>query len=349
MTPSDYFVLLCCPACKGDLERNADSTEMNCPRCAFHFPIVDGIPVLFPLNVKEKMPELFHRYWDSVQKAQAYDTQVEGIDIFGKYNHESELYGLLRCVDLENTRLLLDVGSGNGRFEEAFPAHITAVAADASLNLLRIAKQRGRGQFHVCCELEHLPFRDDQFDTVISCRVLQHLRAQEKAVGELSRVTRSGGSVVLELYNKWNLKTVYKNIRMSRLGKVLNWPFRKVFRSLSPFDDWGLTYDRYNSWLELHRWLRRCGMVRIRGRGVGFGYHKYLFDPFFIDAIMEKRAPKLLKKYYNACFSAEKLVGSWVPFVYVMEKFVIAATKPDAVPTRDVVPERTHTVSGGAS
>ena len=52
------FNLLCCPACRGELERPSED-ELQCLACEFTFPVIQGIPVLFPCNVKEKMTELF--------------------------------------------------------------------------------------------------------------------------------------------------------------------------------------------------------------------------------------------------------------------------------------------------
>jgi ubiquinone/menaquinone biosynthesis C-methylase UbiE/uncharacterized protein YbaR (Trm112 family) len=327
MTVDEFYSLLCCPACKGDLELERAAGQFRCCRCAFTFPIVDGIPVLFPCNVVENMERLFGRYWDSEQRAQNYDTPI--VDIFGIYNNISELQGLLRYIEPDKLNLVLDAGCGSGRFLAKLPAQTPSIGLDASLNLLRIARRKGRGQFHVCAELEHLPFQDSQFGTVISCRVLQHLVEQRKAVHEICRVASNDGLVVLELYNQWNLKTVYKNIRMSRYRKLFNFPFRLIFRSMSPFDDWGLTYDHYNNWFETKRWLRESGMGQFRGRGLGFGYHKYLFNPLYINAFLEKHCPNLLERYYNACLWIEQRIGTLIPWRYTMEKFVIRAVKND--------------------
>ena len=328
MTRQDFFELLCCPACKGNLQLGTNYTELYCGLCAFTFPIVDGIPVLFPCNVAVEMKQLFARYWDSEEKANLYDTHVEGGDsIFGVYNHRSEMFGLSMYYEQDKSDLVLDAGCGNGRFLETLPRDSVSIGVDASLNLLRIAQKKRRGHFHVCCELEHLPFREGTFGTVISCRVLQHLKQQKEAVQELCRVTRIQGNVILELYNTWNPKTLYKNIRMSNSRKLLNFPFRMLFRSMSPFDAWGLSYDNYNSWFEVERWLVKNNMHGIQGRGVGFGYHKYLFAPFYIDAVLAKQCPELLRSYYAKCFSVEKAIGHYIPFRYFMEKFVIKATK----------------------
>ena len=328
---ADPWKLLCCPACRRDLDR-VGADALRCAPCGFDYPIVDGIPVLFPCDVKEKMPELFHRYWDSEGRAETYDRLIEGNnDLFGIYNHESEVYGLVQFYDPRNLELVLDAGCGNGRFLETFPAKTYKVGLDASLELLIRTKRRGRGDFLVCGELEHLPFKDGTFSTVISCRVLQHLQRQQEAVVEMCRVTRPGGDVVLELYNTWNPKTLYKNIRMSpRLRRVLNAPFRLVFRSMSPFDDWGIPYDRYNSWFQVKRWLRAANMRDFQGRGVGFGFHKYFVEPLYIKATMVKRAPGLLRRFYRASFGLEKLIGAIRPFSWTMEKFTIKATRKPA-------------------
>ncbi|HKR82564.1 MAG TPA: methyltransferase domain-containing protein [Terriglobales bacterium] len=327
MTVDEFYRLLFCPACKGDLTLQNAATQFYCSACSYTFPIIDGIPVLMPCNVVENMDRLFGRYWDSVTRATMYDAEVEGTDIFGVHNHTSEMQGLLRYLDPTKLDPILDAGCGNGRFLAALPAETPSVGLDASLNLLRIARSKKRGQFHVCAELEHLPFRDGQFGTVISCRVLQHLVKQEDAIHELCRVVRKQGSVVLELYNQWNLKTVYKNIRMSRWHKVFNLPFRLVLRSMSPFDHWGLAYDHYNNWFETKRWLRESGMQEFEGRGVGFGFHKYFFEPLYINAVAQKHWPRALQRYYDSCLWFERHFGMVVPWRYTMEKFVIRAVK----------------------
>ena len=160
--------------------------------------------------------------------------------------------------------------------------------------------------------------------------MLQHLVAQREAVHELCRIVRSQGLVLFELYNQWNAKTIYKNLRMSRYRKLLNYPFRLIFRSVSPFAEWGLSYDRYNNWFELKRWLTEGGMSGFEGRGVGFGYHKYFFEPLYVNAYMEKYCPAVLQRYYDACLEVERIIGGVIPLRYLMEKFVMRARKNNA-------------------
>ncbi|MEO5367856.1 MAG: class I SAM-dependent methyltransferase, partial [Magnetococcus sp. WYHC-3] len=334
MIPEPYLSLLRCPACRGPLRPAGDTAHprLDCVLCAHPYPVVDGIPVLLRGATWESLEQRFQRYWDPPEKADLYDRKVEGDDPFGVYNHRSEIQGLTLLYRPENLDWVLDAGCGNGRFFATLPAECQSVGADASLNLLRITRARGRGRFHVCCELEHLPFASGRFGTVLSCRVLQHLREQRAAVTEMARLVRPGGDLILELYNSLNLKTLYKNLRMSPWQKVANAPFRLLFRSLSPFPPWGLDYDAYNHWWQVRGWMTAAGLAGFRGRGVGFGFHKYLFQPFFIDAQWRRRHPSSLVRWYAACESLERRIGHWPLFRHGMEKFTLAGSRISTPP-----------------
>ncbi|MBF0625667.1 MAG: methyltransferase domain-containing protein [Magnetococcales bacterium] len=330
-----FLELLCCPACRGELIPGSASPGNGCPAeptldctaCGHAFPVMDGIPVLLLQAVGPERAGLFQRYWDSAAQAALYDDKVEGGgSLFGTCNHLSEMEAITTLYEPANLDLVLDAGCGNGRFMETFPPQARKVGVDASLNLLRIARRRGRGDFHVCCELERLPFRSGVFGTVVSCRVLQHLQAQETAVAEMARIIRPGGNLLIQVYNFWNLKTLYKALRQSPVRRVLNAPFRLLFRSMSPFDAWGLDYDHYNSWWQLKTWMARAGMTRLTGRGAGFGFHKYFLQPFYVDAILAKQAPGLLQRYYQGCLALERRIGHWPVVRHLLEKVVLKGT-----------------------
>ena len=40
----DLLSILVCPACKGDLEYDAEAQTFTCPRCRLRFRVVDDIP-----------------------------------------------------------------------------------------------------------------------------------------------------------------------------------------------------------------------------------------------------------------------------------------------------------------
>jgi hypothetical protein len=327
MIEARFLEILCCPTCRGDLEEVAGEEKLHCAACRHTFPIVDGVPVMFPVDVVSNMDRLFARHWDSEERASCYDASIEGEDPFGRYQHESELLGIEQCYDPLKLGWVLDAGCGNGRMLATLPKDSVKVGIDSSLNLLRATRERGRGDLLICCELEHLPLKDEIFHTVITCRVLQHIHDQDKAVSEMCRTARSSGDIIVEVYNTWNLKTIYKAIRMSQLGPILNKPFQWITPRWSPFGPWGLDYDRYNSWRELSRWLRASGTRVIEARGVGFGFNKYFFLPFLGDALVKRISPRMLQGYYDLCLKIEPVIGKLFPFRFLMEKLVVKATK----------------------
>lgn len=324
----DLVEVLCCPACRGDLEHRPERAELACGPCGFTYPIVDGIPVLFPMDVKARFEELFGRYWDSEERADTYDQFVEGRQSrMDMHHHVGELRATLEVLGPLEGGTLLDCGCGNGRFFEQYPADVRAFGIDASLNLLRICKQKGRCDRLVCGELEHLPFKTGRFDRAVSVRVLQHIRRQREAVEEMVRAVRGGGEIVIHCYNDASTKALAKRLRESRWQRVANAPFRTLFRTLSPFPPWGIEYDRYSTVPQIARWLRESGAQVERVRGSGFGFNKWLVDGFMLAPALEKRAPRVLDAYLAASLRAEERLGRRRPFSYVMEKFVVKAVK----------------------
>ena len=258
----DLLKILCCPACRGSLEHRSQDSELYCSACAFTYPIVDGIPVLFPLDVKAHFDELFGRYWDSVDRADEYDKFVEGGEsMLGMHNSEGEIRATLEVLGDLGGHRLLDCGCGNGRFFDQFPEDLFSVGIDASLNLLRICRRKGRSTRLVCCELEHLPFVNGFFDRVLSVRVLQHLVKQQEALIEMTRALAPGGELILHLYNQLSTKTISKTIRMSpRLQPLFNAP-RNMARVLQDdLEAAGLpTQDSEGCPLVFHSLRHTCG------------------------------------------------------------------------------------------
>lgn len=323
--------LLCCPSCKGDVVYEPSTDELSCDDCQFVFPVIDGIPVMFPCNVKEKLGELFDRHWDPEDMADLYDEHVEGgQSLMGKYMHVGEVSSTLEVVGKLSPCRLIDCGCGNGRFFEEWPPGLFVVGLDASLNMLRICRRKGRCKRLVCCELEHLPLKDETFDRIICVRVLQHLVHQREAVGEMARICRPEGEVVVHVYNNLSSKGLVKWVRESRLGPVLNFPFRFIRESLSPFGPWPLEYDKYSTAPQLKRWLKQSGLTMTELRGTGFGFNKWFLGEFWIAAWLEKRSPKVLKRYLDYCLYLESHVGQWWLLNQLMEKFVIKGKKGTA-------------------
>jgi SAM-dependent methyltransferase len=94
----------------------------------------------------------------------------------------------------------LDVGCGNGAFTEELitrcaPAAVTAIdPSDEQLAYARARPGVRIADFHIG-DAENLPFSDNSFDIAVMALVISFLPDPDKAVAEMARVVRPGGSV----------------------------------------------------------------------------------------------------------------------------------------------------------
>ena len=118
---------------------------------------------------------------------------------------------------------MLEVGCGTGLILQRLARKARrAVGVDLSPGMLEVARKRGL-DVHVADACD-LPFDDETFDLACSFKVLAHVPDTSKALAEMARVTRPGGSVVAEFYNRDSLRTLVKRLKpaseISRTGEV---------------------------------------------------------------------------------------------------------------------------------
>jgi ubiquinone/menaquinone biosynthesis C-methylase UbiE len=125
---------------------------------------------------------------------------------------------------------VLDLGCGNGVLTKvALKKFRHYVGMDISRELLNIAKKKynddikqGRAEF-VLGDVQKLPFKDEEFDFIISCAMLHHIPTkvnQQKVLNEVWRVLKKGGSAVFidwNLFNEWCQKrfSIKKQLKKS--------------------------------------------------------------------------------------------------------------------------------------
>jgi ubiquinone/menaquinone biosynthesis C-methylase UbiE len=98
----------------------------------------------------------------------------------------------------------LDVGCGNGAFTEevithAKPAAITGI--DPSPGQIAFARSRGNNASFVEGDALALPFADAQFDVAAMALVIAFVTDPAKAVAEMQRVVRPGGTVATYMWD----------------------------------------------------------------------------------------------------------------------------------------------------
>lgn len=102
---------------------------------------------------------------------------------------------------------ILDIGCGSGRGVVAFaPEAEFAVGCDASIDMLRVTARKLSGQTKsalASAYAQQLPFVNNSFDVVTSFNFLHlfSLKTQRDMISEMKRVTKPGGTLVLEFDN----------------------------------------------------------------------------------------------------------------------------------------------------
>ena len=149
-------------------------------------------------------------------------------------------------------RDVLEVGCGTGlvlRRIQGFAR--SAKGVDLSPGML--AKARERGLDVIEGSATALPFEDKSFDVTCSFKVLAHIPDIQRALSEMVRVTRPGGTVLAEFYNPYSFRALAK--RLGPAGKI------------GAAHDESHVYTRFDSPFDLDG-LLPAGVKIIDARGV---------------------------------------------------------------------------------
>ena len=106
---------------------------------------------------------------------------------------------------------VLEAGCGTGLVLSRL-ARVAQEAHGFDLSPGMVEKARARGLSVSLGSVTAIPFRSNSFDLVCSFKVLAHVPDIAGALMELARVTRPGGTLVLEFYNPWSLRYLAKRI-----------------------------------------------------------------------------------------------------------------------------------------
>lgn len=148
------------------------------------------------------------RYWRTVGSSYAHDDPLAAIcfdgapswfNTFLSHSHMAcfERGWKKAGLSAEGARVV-DLGCGIGRWSRWLRDRgADVVGVDISRDMLRAAA--GAKSRRVQGSVSQVPLQEDTFDVAVSVTVLQHIpyEDQERAVAEISRLVRTGGSAVL--------------------------------------------------------------------------------------------------------------------------------------------------------
>lgn len=178
-------------------------------------------------------------------------------DTLGLPDWQAKVSGRFAEADVEATRLqivaetlgqplrglrVLNVGCGTGGFNVAAQrAGASTWGIDANDDAIRICelwRALGAGGRYALAAAEALPFPDGAFDLVYCHSTLEHVEGVEAAVGEMVRVLRPGGAVLLYAPNAWALyENHYKIFWPPRCPKPLARLYLRLRRRPTGFVD----------------------------------------------------------------------------------------------------------------
>jgi ubiquinone/menaquinone biosynthesis C-methylase UbiE len=189
-----------CVACEGRLgpagSEHGTEPALACAGCGRVYPVRDGV-----LIVKEQVAD------DNKIAADFYNSPLWPKFRFWEWAFFATHGGERRCRNVILRRLpqeqpglkLLDIAIGDGVYTGWLPPDWSIVGLDVSTVQIANCQKRnaGRNLRLVLGEAEVLPFRDQQFDAVLSIGGFNHFNDPEAAHREMVRVVRPGSPIVI--------------------------------------------------------------------------------------------------------------------------------------------------------
>lgn len=229
-----FWDSLACPRDKTSL--SVDGQTLRCQK-SHHYPMVHGVPVLLLDDVEQTQ-------WvaDASLKKAREPAQTSPVVSTGEVHPFVQdavaatsgflykpLVGELTAYPIPPLRLppgqgqsLLDIGCNWGRWTiAAAQAGYAAIGIDPNLDAVLAARSVAR-DLHIDAaflvgDARYLPFRDGAFDTVFSYSVIQHFSKPnaKRALGEVRRVLSSDGLSLIQMPNRWGVRSLYHQARRS--------------------------------------------------------------------------------------------------------------------------------------
>lgn len=235
-------------------------------------------------------------YWDNVYRQR----HVRGL------RYQERLRTVLRLVNrcsLPPSSHVLDLGSGAGIYSVALAKRgyfVEAVdTAPAMIERTRRHAREAQVGERVATSLGsayHLAFRDDAFSIVLAIGVVPWLDSPQKALGELARVIKPGGYLVMTADNSRRLDVLLdplKSPALSLARRMAKSIFRASYRRhTTPANT---VYASDHSIDEVDDLLARAQLRRMHAETLGFGPFTF-FDHEFLPDWLGVKAHRVLQR-----------------------------------------------------
>lgn len=202
-------------ACLGVL--HVEDDHLRCDRCGARHPVVRGVPVIKPERPADEDDGWFEAMYEGRSRTEQLRTEYlrDERDFMADFADRRRLTG--PC---------LEVGCGAGLFADLVPGYI---GLEYSLQSLLASGFESADR--VCGDAAVLPFDDGSMECVFSFNTLEHVEHVDRAFGEMDRVLRPGGFLVLK--PAWHCTRYTTELIPIRPYRELN-PRQKLVKALLP-------------------------------------------------------------------------------------------------------------------
>jgi len=111
-------------------------------------------------------------------------------------------------MGLEPDTKVLDLGCGNGRAIDVLTSlKVDYTGLDLSENLVNLAKKKYPDKMFLVGDLLKTPFKDEEFDCVLSIATLHHIPSNEgrlNSLKEINRILKPNGKVGITVWYFWD-------------------------------------------------------------------------------------------------------------------------------------------------
>jgi ubiquinone/menaquinone biosynthesis C-methylase UbiE len=127
--------------------------------------------------------------------------------------------------DGEHPRRIGEFGAGEGYLTRILAARFPASvidASDLSRDILQLAKKNLEGGAVTLSvqDVENLPYREDSFDLIVCCEVLEHVSRPEKALAEINRVAKDRVVFSVPREPLWRILNCLRGKYLASLGNT---------------------------------------------------------------------------------------------------------------------------------
>jgi len=198
--------------------------------------------------------------WDASAKAWIKDMGEAG-DYGRQWVLDAPMIARLRLLTPGRA---LDVGCGEGRFcrilrREGFDP----VGLDPTVALLDAARAKDPGGAYVEGRAEALDFPDASFDLVVSCLSLIDIEPADRAIAEMTRVLRPGGTLLVANLTSFSTARAGKGWMRNLLGRRTAFAIDRYLEARAEWQSWrGIEILNWHRPLKDYmQWFLKQGLI----------------------------------------------------------------------------------------